>query len=73
MLNFYSAIYNLIPWMIRDTPIRIAAKIGLVSDNPPRMNAIIPKSIINTDAILDTFSPENMPAIPNRISRTPII
>ncbi len=73
LLNFYYAVYNLIPWMIRATPIRIAAKSGLLSDNPPRMNDIIPKSIINTEAILDTFSPENMPTIPIRISKIPII
>ena len=73
MLYFYSEIYNLTPWIIRATPIRIAAKSGLVSEVPPRPNAIIPKIIINIEAIFDTPSPENMPAIPTRISRIPII
>ena len=73
MLNFYSEIYNLIPWMIRDTPIRIAIKIGLSNENPPRINAIIPNTSINTEAIFDAPSPENMPTIPNRIIRIPII
>ena len=73
MLYVHSEIYNLIPWMIRATPIRIAAKSGLVSEVPPRANATIPKMIINIEATFDTPSPENMPTIPNRISRTPII
>ena len=73
MLNLHFAIYNLTPWIIRATPIRIAAKSGLVSEVPPRANAIIPRIIINIEAIFDTPSPENMPAIPNIISRIPII
>ena len=66
-------IYNLTPWIIRDTPTRIAAKSGWVSENPPRRNAIIPRIIINIEASFDTFSPENRPTIPIRIIRIPII
>ena len=73
MLDFHSEIYNLTPWMIRATPIRIATKRGLSSENPPRINEIIPKIIINIEAIFDTHSPENMPTTPNRISIIPII
>ena len=65
--------YNLTPWIIKATPIRIAAKSGLLSEVPPRINAIIPKITINIEAIFDTPSPEKIPAIPNRISRIPII
>ena len=54
-------------------PIRIAAKSGLVSEVAARTNATIPKIIINIEASFDTPSPENMPTIPNRISRIPII
>ncbi len=50
--------YNLTSWMIRDSPIRIAANNGLARENPPRMNDIIPKIIINTEAIFDMFWPE---------------
>lgn len=39
--------------MIKATPMRIAAKSGWVSENPPRANEIIPKIIINTEAIFD--------------------
>ena len=73
MLNVYSEIYILTPWMIRATPIRIAANSGLVSEVPPRINAIIPKIIINIEASFDTPSPENRPARPNRIIKIPII
>ena len=59
--------------MIKDNPIRIAANIGLLSENPPRANAIIPKIIISTEAIFDMFGPEKRPAIPNKISKIPII
>lgn len=72
MLNFYSEINNLIPWNIRATPIRIAAKSGLVIENPPRANDMIPKIIINTEIIFDDPS-ANKPVIPNKISKIPII
>ena len=68
-----SEINNLTPWIIRLTPIRIAAKSGLVSDNPPRANAIIPKIIINIEAIFEMPSPEKRPAIPNKIIKIPIM
>ena len=71
--SIYSKIYKLTPWMIRVKPIRIGANCRSVSENPPRANEIIPKIIINTEAIFDMFSSENMPAIPNRTSRIPII
>ena len=63
----------LTPSTIRPTPIRIAAKSGWVSDIPPRANAIIPKIISNTAAILAMPSPEKIPAIPIKIIRIPII
>ena len=72
MLKPYSEIYILTPWIINATPIRIAANSGLVSENPPRANDIIPKTIINIEAIFDTPS-ANMPDIPNKISIIPII
>lgn len=58
--------------MIKATPIRIAAKIGWSNDTPPRANDIIPRSIINTEAIFDIFGPEIRPAIPTKISRIPM-
>ena len=73
MFTFYSATYNLTPWIISATPIRIAANNGLVNENPPRANAIIPKIIINIEAIFDTFGPEKRPAIPNKIIKIPIM
>lgn len=59
--------------MIWVTPINIATKSGLVIDAPPRPIEIIPMIIINTEPILDMFSPENIPIIPIKISRIPII
>lgn len=69
----YSAIYILTPWMIKVTPISIAANSGLVSDNPPRANAKIPKIIINIEAIFDAPGAEIRPAIPSRIIIIPIM
>ena len=57
--------------MIKDTPIRIAAKIGCPMDNPPIANDIIPRIIINTEAIFDIGASEIMPAIPTKISMIP--
>ena len=73
LFAFYSATYSLTPWIIRATPIRTAANIGFVSEVPPRINAIIPRIIINIDASFDTPSPENRPAIPMKIIKIPII
>ena len=66
-------IYSLIPWMIKATPMRIAAKSGCVSENPPRANAIIPRIIINTEAIFDICESETSPIIPAKISMIPMI
>ena len=59
--------------MIKATPISIAANNGLVSENPPRANAIIPKIIINIEDILDICESEIRPSIPARINMIPII
>lgn len=59
--------------MIKATPMRIAAKSGWVSENPPRANEIIPKIIINTEAIFDICESEIRPTIPAKISMTPIM
>lgn len=59
--------------MIKVTPISIAANSGLVSDNPPRANARIPKIIINIEAIFDAPGAEIRPAIPSRIIIIPIM
>ena len=72
LLTFYS-IYNLIPWMIKPTPIRIVAKSGLPRDNPPRANDTIPKIIINIEATLDICEPVIRPVIPPKISIIPMI
>ena len=69
----YSATYSLTPWMIKVTPIRIAANSGLVSDNPPRANAIIPKIIIAIEASFDIPGPENRHTTPIRIIMIPIM
>ena len=58
--------------MINATPIRITAKRGWSIENPPRANEIIPKIIINTDAIFDTPESERRPTIPPKISRIPM-
>ena len=55
--------------MIKDRPIRIAAKSGLSMDNPPRANEIIPRIIINTEAIFGIGESEIRPATPAKISR----
>ena len=59
--------------MIKDRPIRIAAKSGLSMDNPPRAKDIIPRIIIPIEASFDTCASEIRPAIPAKISKTPII
>lgn len=59
--------------MIKPKPIRIAANNGWASENPPRANAIIPKSIINIEVILDICVSEIRPSIPARINRIPMI
>ncbi len=69
----YSVIYILTPWTIKVTPISIAANSGLVSDNPPRANAIIPKIIIAIEASFDIPGPENRPTTPIRIIIIPIM
>lgn len=71
MLNFYSR-YNLTPWIIKPTPIKIAAKSGWSIENPPRAKDIIPKMIINTEAIFDICESEIRPAIPAKIIKIPI-
>ena len=73
LFAFYSATNNLTPWIIRATPIRTAANTGFVSEVPPRINATIPKIMINIEASFDTPSPENRPAIPKKISKIPIM
>ena len=52
LINCYSR-YKLIPWMIKATPIRIAAKSGWSSENPPRIKDTIPRIIINIEASFD--------------------
>ena len=64
--------YNLTPWMIKATPIRAAAKSGLSIDNPPRAKEIIPKIIINIEAIFENCESETRPTIPAKISIIPI-
>jgi len=59
--------------MIKATPISTAAKIGWVSEKPPRPNAITPKIIINIEAIFDTPSPAKIPATPIKIIKIPIM
>ena len=58
--------------MIKPTPIRIAAKIGWLNDNPPRANDIIPRIIINTEAIFDIRESEIRLAIPAKIIMIPM-
>ena len=59
--------------MIKATPIRITAKRGWPIENPPRANEIIPKIIINTEAIFDIFESEIRPIMPPKISMIPMI
>ena len=59
--------------MIKATPIRTAAKIGWSSENPPRAKEIIPKIIINIEAIFDTCVSEIRPRIPAKIIMIPMI
>lgn len=42
-------------------------------ENPPRINAIIPKSIMDTEVVFVIFSPANNPVIPIKTIRIPII
>ena len=69
----YSEIRQVIPSRTKTIPIITAINTGLSIDIAPRINETIPKIIINIEAIFDTPSPEKIPAIPNRISRIPII
>ena len=45
----------------------------MVSDNPPRANAIIPKIIIAIEASFDIPGPEKRPTTPIRIIMIPIM
>ena len=59
--------------MIKATPIRIAAKSGWPSENPPRIKDTIPRIIINTEASFDVWVSENRPRIPAKRIMIPII
>lgn len=71
LLSFYSR-YNLTPWTIKATPIRIAAKSGWPIESPPRAKDIIPKIIMNIEAIFDICESEIRPTIPAKISIIPM-
>ena len=72
LFNFYSR-YNFTPWMIKATPMITAAKRGWSIDNPPRANDIIPKIIINIEAIFPNCESEIRPTIPAIIIKIPMM
>ena len=58
--------------MIKPTPIITAAKRGWSIENPPRAKDIIPKIIINTEAIFPNCDSEKIPTIPAKIIKIPM-